>query len=71
MSEAATEAHQHDEGDWVKKATGEAKYEGQVACVYRTRRGGVRYVVEVWPQGFQMICTPGMLERSTPKAWPV
>lgn len=57
-------------GDWVEKDVGEAKYKGQVVSKYLTLRGGVRFVVEVWPQGFQMICTPAMLSRSTPEVWP-
>lgn len=58
-------------GDWVEKGVGEARYKGHVAAVYAAAyRGGVRYVVEVWPQGFQMICTGGMLAKSTPETWP-
>lgn len=51
----------YDIGDPVEKFQGEARYWGHVVSAYKTRRGGQRYVVEVEPQGFQMICTPGML----------
>ncbi len=52
-------------GDQVEKFAGEARYVGQVVSVYQTTKGGTRYVVEVEPQGFQMICTPAIL-RATP-----
>lgn len=48
-------------GDRVEKYAGEARYHGVVVSVYQTTKGGTRYVVEVAPQGFQMICTAGML----------
>ncbi|WP_156921939.1 hypothetical protein [Azorhizobium doebereinerae] len=48
-------------GDQVEKYAGEARYVGQVVSVYQTTKGGSRYVVEVQPQGFQMICTRAML----------
>lgn len=51
-------------GDRVEKFSGEARYFGEVVSVYRTKKGGVRYVVEVEPQGFQMICTEGMLRKA-------
>lgn len=57
-------------GEWVEKAVGEARYKGQVVSAYATVRGGPRYVVDVWPRGFQMICTPSMLSSSTPEVWP-
>lgn len=52
-------------GDPVEKYTGEARWWGHVVAKYLTRRGAQRYVVEVEPQGFQMICTPGMLRQKT------
>jgi len=48
-------------GDRVEKWTGEARYTGVIVGVYATTKGGTRYVVEVKPQGFQMICTKAML----------
>lgn len=42
-------------GDRVEKFTGEARWGGTVVSVYWTTRGALRYVVEVEPQGFQMI----------------
>jgi hypothetical protein len=48
-------------GERVEKWNGEARYTGVVVSVYTTTKGGVRYVVEVEPQGFQMICTKAML----------
>jgi hypothetical protein len=32
--------------DWVKKTTGDYRYEGEVVCVFCKRSGAVRYVVE-------------------------
>ena len=48
-------------GQRVEKFEGEARYRGIVVATYLTTKGGRRYVVEVEPQGFQMICTAGML----------
>lgn len=42
-------------GDDVQKATGAYKALGEIRSVYTTRKGDIRYVVQVWPQGFQMI----------------
>lgn len=47
--------------DPVEKYTGEAKWEGVIVSAYLTTRGKLRYVVEVFPQGFQMIAVPGQL----------
>lgn len=49
-------------GDRVEKFTGEARYFGTVVSVYRTLRASIRYVVEVEPQGFQMIVTGSQLQ---------
>lgn len=51
-------------GDQVEKFAGEARYVGQIVSVYQTTTGGTRYVVEVRPQGFQMICTRAMLRAT-------
>lgn len=51
--------------DLVRKWTGEAHYEGIVVCVYYTTKGHLRYVVEVMPQGFQMIAHESTLELVT------
>jgi hypothetical protein len=53
-------------GDHVEKFSGEARYSGVIVSVYQTTKGGTRYVVEVEPQGFQMICTAGMLRLEDP-----
>jgi len=50
--------------DPVEKYAGEARYTGVVLVAYRTTRGGLRYVVEVEPQGFQMIVTDGMIRKA-------
>lgn len=51
-------------GNYVAKRTGEAIYEGWVVSKYLTRRGKLRYVVEINPQGFQMIASPGFLTKA-------
>ena len=51
-------------GDRVEKFTGEACWNGFVVSRYLTSKGGVRYVVEVEPQGFQMIAVPGQLRAA-------
>lgn len=48
-------------GDYVEKFTGEARWTGWIVAAYQTRKGSLRYVVEIDPQGFQMIATPGQL----------
>lgn len=49
-------------GDYIEKYTGEARYKGHVVAIYVTRRNPrLRLVVEVEPQGFQMIVSPEML----------
>lgn len=50
-------------GDRVEKFTGEAQWFGWIVAVYTTRRGKLRYVVEVDPQGFQMIAVPSQLRK--------
>lgn len=51
-------------GTPVEKYTGEARWDGILLVSYVTTRGKLRHVVEVMPQGFQMICTP---EQIRPK----
>lgn len=48
-------------GDPVEKFTGEAIWHGVVVASYLTSKGKRRYVVEVKPQGFQMIAVPSQL----------
>lgn len=48
-------------GEHVEKYTGDAQYEGFVVARYHTLRGHLRYVVEVYPQGFQMIVSSAQL----------
>jgi hypothetical protein len=51
-------------GEYVEKSIGDAHYKGYVVAVYRTRANKIRYVVEVDPQGFQMICSAAQLRVS-------
>lgn len=51
------------DGTRVEKYTGEARWFGEVRASYLTKRGKLRYVVEVDPQGFQMIAVPGQLRE--------
>lgn len=48
-------------GQPVEKYTGEAIWHGVVVSAYYTSRGSLRYVVDVSPQGFQMIAVPTQL----------
>ena len=48
-------------GDPVEKFTGEAIWHGIIVASYLTSKGKRRYVVEVEPQGFQMIAVPSQL----------
>jgi hypothetical protein len=48
-------------GEPVEKFTGEAQYQGVLVASYLTTKGSRRYVVEVKPQGFQMIASPAQL----------
>ncbi|WP_303758396.1 hypothetical protein [Sphingobium yanoikuyae] len=48
-------------GQAVEKFTGEAIWHGTVVARYLTGKGKPRYVVEVHPQGFQMIAVPSQL----------
>lgn len=50
-------------GDYVEKYTGEARWLGTIVARYHTMRGKLRYVVDVDPQGFQMIAVPSQLRR--------
>lgn len=42
-------------GERVEKHTGDYSTFGEVRGIYVTKNGKLRYVVEVEPQGFQMI----------------
>lgn len=42
-------------GDRVEKHTGAYTTFGEIRAIYTTKSGHLRYVVEVEPQGFQMI----------------
>jgi hypothetical protein len=55
-------------GDRVEKWTGAYTTFGEVRCAYTTKRGDVRYVVEVEPQGFQMIWSERELRHATDDA---
>lgn len=54
------------DGTYVEKFTGEAIWHGWVAVSYLTRRRKLRYVVEIDPQGFQMIAVPSQIRRAAP-----
>lgn len=51
-------------GAAVQKYTGDARYEGVIVARYLTLAGAKRYVVEVLPQGFQMICNAAQLRTT-------
>lgn len=51
-------------GDYVEKFTGEAIWKGWIVSVYYTMRKKLRYVVEIDPQGFQMIAVPSQLRKA-------
>lgn len=51
-------------GQRVEKYTGEARWFGTILSTYTTGRGKVRHVVEVEPQGFQMIAVPEQLRTA-------
>ena len=53
-------------GDRVEKYTGAYTTFGEVRSAYTTRGGAVRYVVEVEPQGFQMIWSDNELRAACP-----
>lgn len=53
-------------GDKVEKYTGEARWHGTVVARYETLKGKLRYVIDVDPQGFQMIAVPSQLRRIEP-----
>ena len=48
-------------GQAVEKWTGDAQYNGVIVGCYLTLKGHLRYVVEVLPQHFQMICNEKQL----------
>lgn len=51
-------------GQRVEKWTGEALWSGIIVARYLTTKGKERYVVEVEPQGFQMIAVPSQLRAA-------
>lgn len=55
-------------GQPVEKFTGEAQWEGVIVSAYHTTAGKLRYVVEVKPQGFQMIAVPSQLRAALRKS---
>ena len=60
-AESAPDEHGFILGEPVEKYTGEARWQGILVARYLTTSGKRRYVVEVKPQGFQMIAIPGQL----------
>ncbi len=55
-------------GQPVEKFTGEAQWDGVIVSAYHTTAGKLRYVVEVKPQGFQMIAVPSQLRAALRKS---
>lgn len=55
---------EYADGERVEKFTGEARWLGTIRAFYLTGKGSPRYVVEVEPQGFQMIAVPNQLRRA-------
>ena len=53
-----------DNGGFVEKYTGDAQYYGTIVAVYYTTKGKLRYVIEVSPQGFQMIAAENTLRSA-------
>jgi len=49
----------------VEKYSGDAQYKGIIVATYLTLKGHLRYVVEVLPQHFQMICNEKQLKATT------
>ena len=54
-------AHEFN-GHLVEKFTGEARWRGFCLVTYKTTKGSIRHLVEVMPQGFQMIAVTGQLQ---------
>jgi hypothetical protein len=54
---------QYSVGEQVEKFVGDARYTGEVVSVYCTKAKRIRYVVEVDPQGFQMIVSEAQIRR--------
>jgi len=55
---------QFQPGMRVEKYTGEAQYTGTIVARYLTTRNKLRFVVDVEPQGFQMIATGSVLREA-------
>lgn len=53
------------DGQRVEKWTGEARWTGICLVTYKTTIGSVRHLVEVEPQGFQMIATTEQLRLTS------
>ena len=52
-------------GDQVEKYTGDARWFGTIVSVYSTLRGKIRYMVEVHPQGFQMVTSEEHIRKAS------
>lgn len=48
----------------VQKYKGDAQYTGSIVSIYYTIKHKLRYVVDVEPQGFQMIVSETMIRRA-------
>lgn len=48
----------------VEKWKGDARYSGTIQAIYYTRKRKLRYVIEVEPQGFQMIVSEQQIRRA-------
>ncbi len=49
--------------EMVEKWKGDARYAGMIVAIYLTRKKKLRYVIDVEPQGFQMIVSETMIRR--------
>lgn len=56
-------------GDPVEKFTGEARWNGIIVARYLTTKGKLRFVVDVEPQGFQMIAVGSQLRHQLNLEW--
>lgn len=69
MSELEENYAQFRVGVPVEKYTGEARWNGIIVARYKTTRGKLRFVVDVEPQGFQMIAVGSQLRHLGNLTW--
>lgn len=56
--------NKYPEYERVEKWKGDARYTGIIVAVYYTSKQKIRYVIEVEPQGFQMIVSETQIRRA-------